>query len=267
MNIILALIFSALLLTVYPVNSSALTQWNVGIPTVGDSKSLWPTQVHAQWTVQDALLSNYKRGMVVTWKSATTLTVLAGECTVSNSGGSTRLFLANTSNTDITSTNLDSGGSFSAGTTYYVYAGTSSTTAATATYYISTNSSAPSGVTYYLQLGTFTTDGSANVTSTITNLNIPAGLGAWVSLTPGSVYQASTDGILQGGFTSPGSSGSNPSGALLTDSSNPPTTIRAYCSADKSTFVSTSCTTMVKKGDYYKSVTGLNFLYFISIGN
>lgn len=139
--------------------------WNKAIPAVGDSKSLWPGQVTAQWSILDMLISNYRRGEKVIFKNSTTLTVASGEVVVSNSGGSLRLFLQDAGNTDITSANLDSGGSFSASTQYYVYSATSSTTATTSTYYISSSSSAPTGPTYYVQLGSFITDGSANIIS------------------------------------------------------------------------------------------------------
>jgi hypothetical protein len=143
----------------------AVTNWNKAIPSSGDSKSSWPGQVTAQWSIMDTLLSNYRRGEKLFFKNSTTLTVAAGEVVVSNSGGSLRLFLQDASTTDITSANLDSGASFSAGTTYYVYAATSSSTASSSTYYISASSSAPTGPTYYAQLGSFTTDGSANIVS------------------------------------------------------------------------------------------------------
>lgn len=157
LKILLALLF------LLPSQGWCTTQWNTAIPAAGDSKSAWPAAVHSQWSIQDTLLSNYRRGMSVAYSSASALTVSAGECTVSNSGGTTRLFLQNAANTSVTSSNLDTGASFSASTTYYVYAGTSSTTAASATYYVSLSGTAPSGVTYYLLLGSFTTNGSGNI--------------------------------------------------------------------------------------------------------
>lgn len=143
----------------------AVTNWNKALPASGDNLTAWPAAVGSQWSIVDTLLSNYRRGEKLIFKNSTTLTVGAGELVVSNSGASTRLFLQDSSNTDITTANLDSGASFSAGTQYYVYAATSSTTAASSTYYISLSSSAPTGPTYYAQLGSFTTDGSANVIS------------------------------------------------------------------------------------------------------
>ena len=86
-----------------------------------------------------------------------------GEIVVSNSGGTVRLFLQDAGTTALTTANLDTGSSFSAGTQYYVYAATSSATASSSTYYISLSSSAPTGPTYYAKLGSFTTDGSGNI--------------------------------------------------------------------------------------------------------
>lgn len=141
----------------------AVTQWNKAIPAAGDAKSAWPAAVTSQWSILDTLVSNYRKGYALIYSSSSALTVSAGEVVVSNSGGSTRLFLQNASNTSATTSNLDTGSSFSSSTTYYVYAGTSSATAADATIYISLSSSAPTGVTYYKLLGNFITDGSGNI--------------------------------------------------------------------------------------------------------
>lgn len=143
----------------------AVTQWNTALPASGDNLTAWPAAVKSQWSILDTLLSNYRQSEKLIYKNSTTLTVTAGEVVVSNSGASTRLFLQDSGNTDITTTNLDSGSSFSAGTQYYVYSAASSATASSSTYYISLSSSAPTGPTYYKQLGSFTTDGSGNVIS------------------------------------------------------------------------------------------------------
>lgn len=154
------ILFFTLLLT---SPAFAVTQWSLTIPASSDSKSAWPTAAHSQWTILDTLFSNYRNGMPLIYKSSTALTVGSGEAVVSNVGGSARLFLQNTSSTDVTASNLDSGSSFSAGTTYYVYCGTSTATASACTYYISTSSTSPSGVTYYKKLGSFYSDASSNI--------------------------------------------------------------------------------------------------------
>lgn len=243
------IIFAILLLISSP--AWAVTQWNKAIPAAGDSKSAWPGQTTAQWSILDTLLSNYKRNMIVSYTNATTLSVAAGECVVSNSGGSLRLFLQNAGNTAITSSNLDVGSSFSGGTTYYVYAGTSTSTAASATFYISLSSTAPTGVTYYLQLGNFTTDGSGNVTATITNVNLPStGFGAWTSKSLGTAYQATTDGFVT--FVCADVDNGDDF-QILTDSNSPPTTMRQriYTPSSTTAFAG-SMTSPVRKNDYYK---------------
>lgn len=149
----------------------AVTQWNKGLPLATDLKSDWPVAVQAQWSIMDALLSNYRRGAYLSYSSSSAISVSVGETVVSTGGIAPRLFLQNTTVSSITTANLDTGASFSASTTYYVYAGATSATASSATYYISLSSTAPTGVTYYLQIGSFTTDSSANITAGgITNL-------------------------------------------------------------------------------------------------
>jgi len=151
------------ILILIPTNGWCVTNWNKALPLVGDNLTSWPAAVVAQWSILDTLLSNYRRAETLTYKNTTTITVAAGEVVVSNSGATLRIFLQDAGSTDITSANLDTGGSFSNSTTYYVYAGATSSTAASSTYYISLSSSAPTGPTYYVQLGSFTTDGSANI--------------------------------------------------------------------------------------------------------
>lgn len=162
-------------LTLFLISSPAwaTTQWNPAVPASGDSKSLWPTQAPAQWLILQTLLQNYRQLMNLSYNSGSTLTIAAGEVSVTN--GSAFLFLHNGSGTNITATSLDSGSSFANGTTYYVYAYQNSTTATSSSFFISTNSSAPTGATYYKRLGSFTTDGSANIqSSSIANDNFPS---------------------------------------------------------------------------------------------
>ncbi len=116
-------ILLALLLMTTP--AFAVTNWNKAIPATGDNLTAWPAAVTAQWSILDTLISNYRRGEKLIYKNATTITVSLGEVVVSNSGGSLRIFLQDVGNTDITTANLDTGSSFSASTTYYVYSGTS----------------------------------------------------------------------------------------------------------------------------------------------
>lgn len=157
--------FLVLFLILLTTPAFAVSQWDKTLPSSGANLTAWPAAVQAQWSILDTLLANYRYGEIITYKNSTTLTVTTGQVVVSNSGASLRVFLTDAANTDITTANLDSGASFSAGTTYYVYAATSSATAASSTYYISLNSTLPTGPTYYTQLGSFTTDGSGNVSA------------------------------------------------------------------------------------------------------
>jgi len=174
----------------------AVTQWNKALPASGDNLTAWPAAVASQWSIQDTLLSNYRRGYTLGYSSGSTLTASAGEITVSNSGGTVRLFLQDAGSTNITFTNIDTGAE-APSTTYYVYCGTNSATAASCTFYVSTSSSAPSGITYYARLGSFYNDSASNI-SRITNDSEITGYGAKASKTFGTTYQALTDGIVEG---------------------------------------------------------------------
>lgn len=177
----------------------AVTNWNKSIPASGDNLTAWPAAVVSQWSILDTILSNYVRGEGLIYKNSTTLTVSSGEVVVSNSGASLRIFLQDASNTDITSSNLDTGSSFSSSTTYYVYAGTSSATAASSTYYISLSSSAPTGITYYKLIASFFVNASGNI-DTIYNYNNFIGgnaLGESGSYLSGTTYQNTTSNKIQ----------------------------------------------------------------------
>lgn len=226
--------------------------WDVTIPLGTTSPSDLDTNIPINWAAQDRLLSNYRQGFKIYYSSASALTVGAGEVMVSNSGGTTRLMLNKTSSTTVNWSNLDTG-SEAASTTYYVYAGTSTTTDTSPTFYISASSSAPTGVTYYKRLGSFYNNSSSAITyDDIVNDNNYYGLkfGDWVSRTNNTVYQATTDGILT-------AYGSNASGAstgprLYSDSNSSPTTLRARDDTAAAGYYATA-TIAVKKGDYYKA--------------
>lgn len=236
-------------LFLYSSQAWAVTQWNKALPSSGDNLTSWPAAVVSQWSILDTLFSNYQQGELLKYKNSTTITITSGQIVVSNTGASLRIFLSDSGNTDITSANLDSGGSFSNSTTYYVYAATSSPTAASSTYYISLSSSAPTGPTYYAQLGSFITDGSGNIT-TLYNNQRTGQFNAWTAKTGGVTYQALTDGFLTG-YASVGSGGAI---EILTDSSSSPATVTSLCQGG---VVGTKCSVFspVKAGDYY-SCTG-----------
>lgn len=114
----------------------------------------------------DRILSNYRRGLKVAYNSASSLNIEAGEAVVSNTAGTIRLFLKNTSTIatvwTVTTNGLDAGAE-AASTTYYVYLVATNASDETGTILISTNSSTPTGATYYKKLGQFYNDGSSNI--------------------------------------------------------------------------------------------------------
>lgn len=111
----------------------------------------------------DLALSGYAGGCKISYSTVAQLTVGAGGVVVSDSTGATRLMLANTAATTVTWSNIESGGSEAASTTYYVYAVGSATTDTVFTVTISTSSTTPTGVTYYKRLGSFYNDSSSNI--------------------------------------------------------------------------------------------------------
>jgi hypothetical protein len=248
-------LLTAFLILLFTQPCWAVTQWTLSVPTgapaTTDLKSNFPAEIYAQWTILDTLLSNYRRAMYLTYASSSSLTVGIGEVVVSTAGISPRLFLQNTSALTLTTANLDTGSSFVVSTTYYVYAGTTSATASTATGYISLSNTAPAGVTYYALLGSFTTDSNGNISQIIDNTAI-AHLGAWTTPSANTVYQATTDGFFTGYSADCGSSGGNQILSCITDSNSTPTTVRSQCSSGGNIDVECVCTVPVKKGDYWK---------------
>ena len=202
----------------------------------------------------DDLLANYQQGLAVTYNSAAQLTAGAGSVTVSNSDGSIRLMLYNSTSTTITWADIDTGAEASA-TTYYVYAIAASASSTAATFKISTSSTAPSGITYYKRIASFYNDSSSSITI-INNDNLISENGDKVSKSTGVSYQATTDGSVCGTITT---DGSGTSGYLTgyTDGSSSPSTILGYASAIENSQADHSSTRNsfcmpVKAGDYYK---------------
>ncbi len=70
-------------------------------------------------------------------------------------------------------------------------------------------------------------------------------LGSWAARSSATVYQAATDG-----FVVCGGDGNDPQSEILTDSSNPPTSVRGSNSFNGA--VLSTCCAPVKKGHYYK---------------
>lgn len=184
LRLILTLLFS--LWFAYPAFCSE--QWLVGRPLTGDNPVNFPAAALANNDSIDRLLANYRQGMTLTYVNASSASVAAGSIVCNNAGVHT--LRQNTSSTTITTANLDTGNSFNASTTYYVYSNCSAD-ATTATFTISLNGSAPSGVTAYVLLGNFTTDNSSNIGNIVnTNYFVPSvALSNGSSFNSGTVYQ------------------------------------------------------------------------------
>lgn len=229
---------------------NCLQQWNINLPQATDSKSNWPAEVQAQWNVQDNLLSNFRQGLYLTYSSASAITMGVGQVTVSTGGAQPRLFLTNTTTSSLTTANLDTGASFASSTTYYIYAGATSSTASLATGYISLSNTAPAGVTYYSQLGNFTTDSNGNI-ATITDNSVVVHFGTRVSKSVGTIYQATTDGTISLSFESGSATSSI---QILSDANPSPSAVCAfyYDNSGSDFVVPVSC--QVIKGQYYQIV-------------
>lgn len=153
------------------------TEWKLGTgtqPLLGttlindiDTQSVYITDP------LERLLSNYRQNGLLSYLSASTITVAAGEVTCSNSAATIRKMRQNTSSTTVTWANIDTG-SEATSTTYYVYA-VADADATTFTIKLSTSSSAPSGATYYKRLGSFYNNSSGDITL-ITNDNLVSGV-------------------------------------------------------------------------------------------
>lgn len=156
-------LISYLLLTCLLISPAwGADEWLTTRPALtGDQWTAWPAASQANNKSLDRLLSNYREGMKLTYSSATTISVAAGEAMCSNSAGTVRKMRQNTSATNVTFSDIDTGSEASS-TTYYLYA-VADADATTATFKISASSTAPTGVTYYKRLGSFYNDASSNV--------------------------------------------------------------------------------------------------------
>lgn len=159
------IILSLLMILVFAVPSYSAQWQNAGtaqLPgTINISDIDYNTQNYITGPL-DRLLSSYRKGVLLQYNSASQLTASAGEIMVSNSAGTVRLVLRNTSATTITWSDIDTG-SEAASTTYYVYAIAATSAAETATFKISASSTAPSGITYYKRIGSFYNNSQSNI--------------------------------------------------------------------------------------------------------
>jgi hypothetical protein len=161
---LLAILFILVLALSTPA-FSAYDWQNAGTPQVPGSINASDIDFNLQNYVTgplDTLLSNYRSGALLTYNSAATIDVTAGEVVCSNSTGLARKFRKTTSTTSATfAANLDTG-SEAASTTYYVYANCDAD-ATTFAVKFSASSTTPTGVTSYLKLGSFYNNSSSNI--------------------------------------------------------------------------------------------------------
>lgn len=156
-----------LVLLLVSTQAWATTQWRngTGVNTLLGSSNASDIDSNSYNNIVkplDDLLSNYHQSLGIYYSSASALTVSPGSVMVSNSDGSIRLTLYNSTSTSIDFTNIDTGAEAS-GTTYYVYAIAASASATSATFKISANSTSPSGATYWKKIGTFVNNSSSDI--------------------------------------------------------------------------------------------------------
>lgn len=201
----------------------------------------------------DRLLANYRKGCSVTYASATTVSVAAGEVTLANTDDTIRRMRKNVAAVAVDITSDIDTGSEAASTWYYVWA-VADADATTFTCKLSTSSTFPTGVTYAAVLGKLYNNSDSDIKA-VQNIGLGAPvLDTWASKSDDTVYQAATDGFVcaHANFTNGAMSG-------YTDGNNPPTTVRTMggCNPADSADLNDGITMPVKTGDYWKvTVTG-----------
>jgi len=215
------------------------------------------------------LLANYRQGCALSYTSTTVVTIGIGEVSTSDSAGTVHRFRKNTATVtvDFAAANgvgaLDTG-AIAASKTYYIYA-VADATATTFTGIASLSDTTPATVSHYKRLGYAITNSSSQLQSTyvINDEAVPqAGLGAWVSRSVTTAYQAATDGfVLATKITAAGTGTVN----VYSDTNANPTTERGRCAGGSSGFV--MCP--VRKGDYWKVTVDISdsmIIYWIPLG-
>ena len=250
------LILSILLLNINL--SYATVGWNKILPQTSENPQAISPDVQENNNAIDLMLQNYRDGyLTVTLTSTSAITIGAGGVMLSNSGGSTRLMVANTSTTTMSSTNIDTG-SISPSSTYYIYAYTSSTTATTFSVIYSASATSPTGITYYKRLGSFTTDSSSNFVGVNSDVSPPGPFSTQnivtASRAQGTVYQNLTGKTMMVNVSIYLNNGITVS--ANTDSSSSPSTTVAQANNNTGTNgLIQSFTFMVLSNNYYEIPT------------
>src|SRR3990167_1823958 len=142
------------------VQGFAADEWLKSQPAGTDLINDLDVIIQENNTAIDRVLSNFGTiGLV--YSSASAITATSGGVVCSNSDGSVRKMRLNTSTTSVGWGDIDTGAE-AAGTTYIVWA-LCDADATTATFKISTSTSAPSGATSYAKIGSFYNNASSDI--------------------------------------------------------------------------------------------------------
>lgn len=243
-------------------------EWDVNIPLAADNLTDFPVDNQENLDRLELVLKEYPKGITLSYSSGSTIVASTGGIVCSDATGVTKKFRGNTSTTNITFSDIDTGAEASS-TTYYVYANCDAV-ATTATFKISLSSTTPTGLTSYKRIGSFYNDSSSNITNIDNDDITTSELNQWSSKTLGVTYQALTDGFVVAYTTV---TEDFYVWTLYTDSSSSPTTVRANMGTNSTTTaVYTSMMSPIKRGDYYKVVQsgsgdqGSASMYFIPLG-
>jgi hypothetical protein len=191
------------------------------------------------------VLVNYIRGCEVEYKSATEIYVRDGEIYIPSLAGN-GAYRVNTADTTVNWSNIDTGSE--SDNVYYVYA-VADAAATTFTIVISLSATTPTGCTYYRRIGSFTNTTDVIESTVCSDYPSKPAFGTRLSRAVNTSYLAYTDGIV----TFSGDVDNGDDFQILSDSSNPPTTMiqRLYTGSGTTAYVG-SMTVPVKKGDYWK---------------
>lgn len=197
-----------------------------------------------------ALLKNFRANASCVYKSATELTVTAGELYIGDASGN-GAYRQNTSDTTVGWGNIDTGSEENS-TIYYVYA-LADSAATTFTVKISKSATetafrTSATATYCRKIGTFYNDSSGNIVR-VADLNRNVSLGASATMAGGTAYLAATDGFVTA-YTYASINGAIVHG--YTDANADPTgTLVAYNKVFSNTSAAYICFP-VKKGNYWQ---------------
>jgi len=139
----------------------------------------------------DRMLAGYRAGAIISYTTAASLTVSAGELMMSNVGGTIRKMRRNTSASTIDTT------SASSSTTYYIWA-IADADATTFTLDFTLSSTSPGTETYYRRIGSFYNNSDGNI-AYISNFDgnayeesAPSDTSEGTSYSAGTTYQNTT---------------------------------------------------------------------------